>query len=565
MTDMKKLRIGILGSFTLNGVDEMFKEFCFNRNIDCETYTCGYNQYNQDILKKDSSFYKFQPELTFLILDVRHILGDLFFDSYKITNLERSEFIEQKVDDVFNLIKSITKNSNSKVIISNFQYPTYSPYGINDGKKELGLKEIIEDINNKIRDRIKKEKSVFVFDFNGFVTKYGEVNVFNFQQYFSGDIKIAIRYTKEFVNELMQFVVAYLGISKKCIVLDLDNTLWGGIVGEDGFDGIKLGDDPIGRSFVEFQKRLLALSNRGIILAINSRNNFEDAIKVIREHPNMILKENDFSCVRINWNNKALNLREISKELNIGLDSIVFFDDDPINRELVKREVPEVYVIDLPNDSSEFAHELTTMIEFEIWNMTGEDIQKKKMYQEQKQRIEYEEKIDNYEEFLRKMDIQIEIKEADNFTIPRISQLTLKTNQFNLTTKRYQEKEILSFSQDRNSVIECARVKDKFGDNGITGVYIIKKEDKEWIIDTFLLSCRIIGRDVENALLSEIIKRAKKENVKKIKGIFIPTKKNKPAEKFFQEFGFKKENEYWVFDTEQTIKSVDHIKIIKNE
>ena len=187
------------------------------------------------------------------------------------------------------------------------------------------------------------------------------------------------------------------------------------------------------------------------------------------------------------------------------------------------------------------------------------------MYGEQKQRIEYEEKIDDYDEFLRNMDIQIEIKEADDFTIPRISQLTLKTNQFNVTTRRYQEKEIFSFSQDKNSVIQCAKVKDKFGDNGITGVYIVKKEEKEWIIDTFLLSCRIIGRGVEDALLSEIIKRAKKEGVKKVKGVFIPTKKNKPAEKFFEEFGFKKENEYWVFDTEQTIKSADHIKIIKNE
>ena len=565
MTDMKKLRIGILGSFTLNGIDEMFKEICLDKNIDCETYTCGYNQYNQDILNKDSSYYKFKPELTFLVLDVRHILGDLFFDSYKITSFERSEFIEKKVDDVFKLLKTIVTNSDSKIVLSNFQYPTYSPYGINDGKKELGLKEIIENINIKIRDRIKKEKSIFIFDFNGFVTKYGEVNVFNFQQYFSGDIKISIRYTKEFVNELMQFVVAHLGITKKCIVLDLDNTLWGGIIGEDGFESIKLGDEPIGRSFVEFQKRLLALSNRGIILAINSRNNFEDAIRVIREHPNMILKENDFSCVKINWKNKALNLREISKELNIGLDSIVFFDDDPINRELVKKEMPEVSVIDLHSDSSEFANKLTRMIEFEIWNMTSEDIQKKKMYGEQKQRIEYEEKIDDYDEFLRNMDIQIEIKEADDFTIPRISQLTLKTNQFNVTTRRYQEKEIFSFSQDKNSVIQCAKVKDKFGDNGITGVYIVKKEEKEWIIDTFLLSCRIIGRGVEDALLSEIIKRAKKEGVKKVKGVFIPTKKNKPAEKFFEEFGFKKENEYWVFDTEQTIKSADHIKIIKNE
>ena len=187
------------------------------------------------------------------------------------------------------------------------------------------------------------------------------------------------------------------------------------------------------------------------------------------------------------------------------------------------------------------------------------------MYAQQRERKEFQKSISNLDDFLEQLDIQVKMKKTSEFLIPRISQLTLKTNQFNVTTRRYQEKEIFSFSQDKNSVIQCAKVKDKFGDNGITGVYIVKKEEKEWIIDTFLLSCRIIGRGVEDALLSEIIKRAKKEGVKKVKGVFIPTKKNKPAEKFFEEFGFKKENEYWVFDTEQTIKSADHIKIIKNE
>ena len=187
------------------------------------------------------------------------------------------------------------------------------------------------------------------------------------------------------------------------------------------------------------------------------------------------------------------------------------------------------------------------------------------MYLGQRKRVEFEHKIGDINEFLKQMNIQVTIKKADNFLVPRISQLTLKTNQFNLTTKRYQQEQISSFSDDKNYVVECIEVSDKFGNNGITGAYIIKKKETEWIIDTFLLSCRIIGRGVEDAMLSQLIERAKRENIKKIKGEFIPTAKNKPAENFYKEFGFKEEENFWVFDTEQTIKKVEHIKMVKNE
>ena len=212
-------------------------------------------------------------------------------------------------------------NSKSHIIFSELQIPTYSPYGINEKTKNIGLKQIVQKINDGIKEEVKKQQLAAICDFNEFIQRYGENNVFNFKQFFSGDMKISIEYIPRFIDELMKFVIAILGLTKKCIVVDLDNTLWGGIIGEDGFDKINLGDEPIGRGFVEFQKRLLALNQRGIILAINSRNNFEDAIKVIKEHPNMILKEENFSCMKINWKDKATNLREIAKELNIGLDS----------------------------------------------------------------------------------------------------------------------------------------------------------------------------------------------------------------------------------------------------
>mgnify|MGYP001257147211 FL=1 len=546
----------------------MRKQFVSNaikKKIACRTYNSNYNQYNQEILKKDSKFYEFKPDITFLILDVRHVLGELFFIPYSLSELEKREFIKNKVTEITNLIKTITNHSKSHVIFSDLQIPTYSPYGINEQKQEFGLKQIVKNINEKIKIEIKNEDLVSILDFNEFIQKYGEENIFNYKQYFSGDMKISIEFIPKFIDELMKFVNALTGSTKKCIVLDLDNTLWGGVVGEDGFDKIKLGDDPIGKSFVEFQKRLLALNQRGIILAINSKNNFDDAIKVINEHPNMILRKENFSSMKINWNDKVSNLREIAKELNIGIDSLVFFDDDQMNQEFVRTQLSDVLVVDLPTDSSIYPKILTEMNVFESIKITDEDLKRRNMYSQQQERNEFKNEVGDFKEFLKKMNIEIKIKKADNFSISRISQLTLKTNQFNLTTKRYKENEIEIFSKDENKIVECVEVKDKFGDNGITGAYIVEKKENEWIIDTFLLSCRIIGRGIEDSMLEQIIEKARKQNVKIIKGKFIPTQKNKPAENFYENFGFSLEQDFWVFNTDNTINKPEHIKVIKNE
>jgi len=559
----KKIRIAFLASSTISGFEETIRVKCFQKGIDCITYVADYNQYNQEILNQDSELYKFKPDITFLILDTRHILGEHFFSSYSIARNDRKEIADTKHKEIQNVCSVFKKNSDSKLVVTSLQIPNYSPYGISEGE-EYGLKDIVYKINDKLFNEFQQfaEEKVFIYDFNGFVSKFGENNIFDYKQFFSGDIKISIEYIPKFINELMGYVYAVTGTSKKCIVLDLDNTLWGGIIGEEGFDNIKLGDNPVGRSFVEFQKRLLALNKRGIILAINSKNNFDDAIEVIQKHPNMILKEENFACVKINWDDKVVNLQEIAKELNIGLDSIVFFDDDPINQEYVKESLPGVLVIDLPKDSSQYPQIITEMKEFDVLKITEEDTKRSDMYLGQKKRKELENKVGDFNEFLKQMNIEVNVEKANSFSIPRISQLTLKTNQFNLTTKRYQEEEVSKFSSSSDKIVECVKVSDKFGDNGITGVYIIdKKNDDEWIIDTFLLSCRIMGRGVEDTMLSQIIKKAKSEEVKTVKGKFISTNKNKPAENFYSKHGFKKNDEYWTFHINEEIKTPEHIKL----
>ena len=562
----KKLRVAFLASSTINGFEETMRVKCFQKGIDCITYVADYNQYNQEILNQDSGLYKFKPDITFLILDTRHILGEYFFSWYSVPYDDRQKVIDMKISEIENICDAFTKNSNSNLVVTSLQIPNYSPYGIDDENITVSLKKVIYEINTKLFQYQKKLGKIFIYDFNEFVRKFGDNNIFDYKQFFSGDIKISTEYIPKFVSEFMGYVYAVTGITKKCIVLDLDNTLWGGIIGEDGFDNIKLGDNPVGRSFVEFQKRLLALNQRGIILAINSKNNFDDAIEVIKKHPNMILRENNFACVKINWDNKVTNLHKIAEELNIGLDSMVFFDDEPINQEYVRESLPGVLVIDLPKDSSQYAQIITEMKEFDILKITEEDTKRSDMYLGQKKRKELENKVGDFNEFLKQMNIEVSVQKANSFSIPRISQLTLKTNQFNLTTKRYQEEEISKFSSSDDKIVECVQVNDKFGDNGITGTYIIeKKNNEEWIIDTFLLSCRIMGRGVEEMMMNQIIEKARLSGIKKIKGEFIPTAKNKPAENFYEDLGFSKEDEFWVFNTDDTIKKPEHIKVIVNE
>lgn len=558
----KKIRLAILGSSTINGLAETIQCKCAQLNVGCFSHVELYNQFNQAILNSSSNLYKFSPDVTFLILDTRSLLGDLFYSPYSISQQSRHEFIQEKFSELTSLISTFLKQSESKLVVSNFSIPTYSPYGISETKTEYGLKEMIQDLNYQISKFILKESSAYLYDLNSFISRYGENNVFDYRQYFFGDVKIAFNFIPYLANDLMGFIKAILGLTKKCIVLDLDNTLWGGIAGEDGFEGIKLGPDPAGKIFLEFQKTLLALHNRGIILAINSKNNPDDALKIIREHPYMILKEDHFASMRINWQDKVTNMQEIANDLNIGLDSMVFFDDDPVNREFMRTALPQVLTVDLSDDPVQYTSILTTMNDFDTLKITADDIRRGKMYLEEKQRKNLQSTASNLGEFLNQLDIKLHMKNADEFTIPRISQLTLKTNQFNLTTKRYQEEDIRNFSQKTDYVVGCAQVEDKFGDNGITGVYIIKKENpKEWMIDTFLLSCRVMGRGVEEGIMSKILEQAKRDGVQQVKGQFIPTKKNKPAEDFLQSCGFENKGDFWEFSLDKPIKTPKHLQV----
>ncbi len=570
MNNNKGIKIAILSNFTTKGFEKILKDKCREREITAEYYEGEYDQYSQEILNNKSGLNLFQPEITFLLLDVSKTFGDALNSPYSLKEKERKSLVEEKFREIKKLIEEFSKKTKGNIIFNNFIVPYYSPLGNLEEKQEFGLKEMIEEINQKLRKNFKESSKIWIFDFDAFASKHGKNKITNPKMNYLGDLKINPSLIPNICEEYMGYILPTLSLSKKCLVLDLDNTLWGGIVGEEGLEGIKL--DPTnseGRPFIDFQKKILALYERGIILAINSRNNPEDALEAIRKHPYMVLKEKHFSSIKINWADKATNMKEIANEINIGLDSIVFLDDDKTNRELIRKEIPEVEVPELPEDVVDYPTALEELKGFNTLTITPEDMKKGEIYALQKKRKVLEKSSINLESFLKDLEISIKILKADKFNIKRISQLTQKTNQFNMTTKRYSEEEIKSFANDKAKEVFCINVNDKFGDSGITGAIIIK-EDKNapvWEIDTFLLSCRILGKNIEKAFFSEIIKMAKQKGVKKITGEFINSSKNLPAKDFYKENNFKRsskdsKNRTWILELENLeYKSPKYIKI----
>lgn len=321
---------------------------------------------------------------------------------------------------------------------------------------------------------------------------------------------------------------------KKCIVLDLDNTLWGGVIGEEGFDNIALSLSSPGASFVAFQQALRDLHDRGIILAINSSNNPEDALNVIRTHPNMVLKEPHFAAQRINWQDKVANMRELAKELNIGLDSMVFLDDNPLNRESMRTFLPEVETPELPADPAQYAKFLHALPYFEAGIITDEDKMRGNLYVTERLRKETEKQFENREAFLQSLGIELAVCEDDPSARARLAQMTGKTNQFNVKKQPFTESEIQAFIQDGTYAVFHGRAIDKFGDQGIIAFALVRKEKNVWHIESFLMSCRVVGRGIEDAFLAAIAGRAQVKGARDIDITFEPSEKNELARVFVE-------------------------------
>lgn len=422
------------------------------------------------------------------------------------------------------------------------------PVKVSDSNNNLNYS--IDDFNRFAQQLSAKNPNIKFIELKGYFSQYPCNEWINWRFYFISQMIVAPNVAANFpiwFNERMNQIK---GIRKKCLVLDLDNTLWGGILGEDGIDGIKIGGDYPGNAFLYFQEALINLSKTGVILTVCSKNNEQDVLNAWEKNPFIKLNNSYVSCRRINWENKAKNIAEIAAELNIGLDSMVFIDDNPTERELVRQQLPMVTVPEFPKkpyDLMELYRELIDKY-FKVYTLTSEDLQKTEQYKANAQRASASKQYDNLEDFIRSLEININIIPADKFNIPRIAQMAQKTNQFNLTTKRYTETDIELFAKNGDYVF-CISVNDKFGDNGITGAIIIRRNGDKADIDTLLLSCRILGKGIEDAFFKSIINRLYDDGIKVIQATYAPTAKNFQVSDFYdkqgmtmihEEDGFKK-------------------------
>src|SRR5262249_43715665 len=351
-------------------------------------------------------------------------------------------------------------------------------------------------------------------------------------------IRLGNRVLGEVARAYARYVAPLKGLRKKCVVVDVDNRLWGGIVGEDGPGRIKLGNTSPGVEYQDFQRYLRSLTERGILLAINSKNNFEDAMQVIRCHEGMILHEKDFSAIRVNWKPKIENMISIARELNIGLDSLMFVDDNPSEREIMRNSLPAVLTIDLPSDPSLYRETLELLPQLQSLVLTDEDRHRVEQYRVNQKRNEIRASAQSVEEYLKSLEIAVEVILVSEATLPRIHQLFQRTNQFNLTSRRYDEAQLIAFLKDSRIRLYAARVRDRFGDHGIVATALVRTGGENWVIDSFLMSCRVIGYGVETALLALICEQARKEGANALMGEYIETAKNSPARDFYSRHGF---------------------------
>jgi FkbH-like protein len=383
--------------------------------------------------------------------------------------------------------------------------------------------------------------NVKVIDITRFLNNYKTEDLIDWRYYFISQMGLNPRLSGAFGEWFESRIRAIEMKRKKCLVLDLDNTLWGGVLGEDGISGVALGGDYSGKAFLLFQQQILELSREGVILAVCSKNNIEDVRKMWSEHPDTVLREEHFAALRINWHSKADNIREMAEELNIGLDSFVFLDDNPSERELVKRFLPAVAVPDFPAQAYMLPVFFKQTVEqyFSIYALTGEDKTKTEQYKANAQRANAQRSFTDMDEYLRWLEMELTIADVSEFTLARAAQMTQKTNQFNLTTRRYDDAGLRSKLASGSRIFTLS-VCDKFGDSGITGLCIVDLAEETALIDSLLLSCRILGKHIEDAFFNYILNQLKKQDIQTVKALYVPTAKNMQVKDFYDRQGFQK-------------------------
>lgn len=517
---MMKRKIGLLSNVTVDMVAAKLRK-------KYDVYVPdGFDMWISDILNPASGLYESVPEAIIVLLD-----GTEF----------RCGYSEEQIDERFSLWKSAIERlkeafSDIPVFVSTISFRESSIRTYSERTHWMERNFLWYDM---IQGKAESYRNFYVLDIARRILHDGESQFYSNKMWYMGSMPYSKQGIAAVTEEINNALSAAFEGRKKAIVLDLDNTLWGGVIGEDGVDGISLSEHKEGERFYDFQYRLLEMQKRGVLLTVNSKNNQEDAVEAIDKHPSMLLRSECFAAQKINWNDKASNIKELETEMNLTEGSFVFVDDNPVEREIVAGQCPEVLIADFPEDSSELIvlAEKLYCEQFRALALTDEDRQKTKMYQTEAKRKAMQSSSLDLNEYVRLLEMKTDIHLVKPEEMERVHQLCNKTNQFNLTTKRYSLKELTDMLEDTKTDIYTVSASDKFGDNGLIGVLICKLENDNVSVDTFLMSCRVMGRLLENVLMY-CIARKYKYKAKQITGEYIPTKKNAPVAEKYKELGF---------------------------
>jgi FkbH-like protein len=564
---LAKFKLAILRSFTVEPIVPLLRAEALAYGIDLEIHVGDFNTYAQDILDEKSSLYRFAPNAVVLAVRADEAAPELWNGFADLSPEAVQQAADRAVRGYEQRVRTFRQHSQAALIVHSLERPAFPSLGLLDDQSESGQSGLIRKINRELRRIASETRGVYVLDYDALVARHGSRHWHDERKWQMARLPISANHLLDMAREWMRFVVPLSGRIAKVLVVDLDNTLWGGVIGEEGMAGIKVSAEYPGAAYQALQRALLDFSRKGILLAVCSKNNLDDALEAIDKHPGMLLRSRHFAAMRINWTDKAQNLREIALELNVGIDSLAFFDDNPFEREQVRAALPEVTVIDLPKNPLEYAATVRNCAVFERLALSAEDQQRTEMYAAEKQRSGAEQNFQSKEDFFRYLEQEAELEPVSELNLARIAQLTQKTNQFNLTTRRYTETEIAEMAKKPEWNIFSIRVRDRFGDHGLVGVAITHDEGEQCEVDTFLLSCRVIGRTVETALVAHLAESAAQRGRKQLFGWFLPTKKNAPARDFYEQHNFVREESdatgsRWTLDLKtSTLRCPEWIKL----
>ena len=541
------MRAALLSSFTLDPLSSIVGRRVERSAVEVSWYVAGFNQYASLILDVRSDLYAFSPDLVFVAVAAEDLFQGLR-RPWQEDPAARSVEAERRISELERLIRFLGEQlPHAKLFVHTFVVLEPQPHPLLAYRTPATLQSLAVRANAMLYRVALECENVVPLDLAGVVAT-GLPPATDPRILYLAGMRLGREAMDALASHYRRAIEASLGRRKKCIVVDLDDTLWGGVLGEQGVDGLQLGPAGLGRAYHDVQEVLLGYRDTGILLAVCSKNDEDLALSAMRAHPHMVLRPEHFAALRINWSDKAQNIREIADELNIGIDSVVFVDDSAHERAWIREALPEVTVVELPRDPVEYPGCLATLPHFDTLSLTVEDRRRPVMYAEERQRDALRRASPSLAEFLAGLQIRVRVRRAALGLVPRLAQLSAKTNQFNLTARRYSEGQLSALLGDVGHRVYAVDVSDKLGDSGIVGmaVVVVDESSHAATLDNFLLSCRVLGRGVESASLAGILIDLKSSvTVRRVDGAFHPTKRNGIASDFLPRHGFEGQGADW--------------------